>query len=89
MSDEAVLGRCLFAPENVLRQATVSGTSSVGDVKAGTLVLLSLEAARSRDPGNDISFMSQSWSHCPAGSAVVQLFRAVWLKLKADEQDHG
>jgi hypothetical protein len=89
LSDEAVLGRCLFAPENILRQATASSTSSVGDLKAGTLTVLSLEAARSRDPGTDISFMSQSWSHCPAGSAVLQLFRAVWLKLKADEQDHG
>jgi hypothetical protein len=84
LSDDAVLGRCLFAPENVLRQAAAKGASGAGDVEPGTLVILSLETARARDPGDDISFLSQSWSHCPAGMAVVRLFRAVWLKLKAD-----
>jgi hypothetical protein len=88
LSDDAVLGRCLFAPENVLRQAATKGASSIGDVEPGTLVILSLETARARDPGDDISFLSQSWSHCPAGMAVVRLFRVVWLKLKADGR-HG
>jgi hypothetical protein len=88
LSDDAVLGRCLFAPANVLRQATASGTCSVGDVGPGTLVILSLETARARDPGHDISFLSQSWSHCPAGMAVVKLLRVVWLKLRADDA-HG
>lgn len=84
LSDDAVLGRCLFAPESVLRQATTKGTVGACDVEPGTLVIMSLEKARARDPGHDISFLSQSWSHCPAGIAVVRLLRAVWLKLKAD-----
>ncbi len=44
--------------------------------------------ARSRDPGNDMSFMSEFWSHCPAGTAVVALLRAVWIKLNADDGGH-
>jgi len=88
LSDDAVLGRCLFAPENVLRQASASGPSAAGDVNPGTLVVLSLEAARVRAPGHDITFLSQAWSHCPAGKAVVALLRAVWRELKAG-RGHG
>src|SRR5262249_53045231 len=84
LSDEAVLGRCMFAPKNALRQASSQAATSEG-VTPGTVVLMRLEAAHSRDPGHELAFLSQAWSHCPAASAVPTLFRAVWMKLKVDD----
>src|ERR1041385_7570809 len=48
-TDEAVRA-CLFAPKSVLRQATGKGGTAVGDVRAGTLVLIELEKARAVTP---------------------------------------
>jgi hypothetical protein len=56
-------------------------------VSPGTLVILSLEAARARAPGQDITFLSETWAHCPGGKAVVAILRAVWFELKADRGD--
>src|SRR5262249_49147321 len=50
-SVDAVVEQCLFAPPSVLRQAAVPGATVCGAVRAGTLVVLELEAARQRTPG--------------------------------------
>jgi hypothetical protein len=87
LSDDAAVGRCLFAPANVLRQATTAGDSVSGALKPGTLVVLALEAARQRAPGDDVTFLSRSWSYCPASEAVLALLRAVWSRALADETE--
>jgi hypothetical protein len=75
---DAVVAKCLFAPPSVLRQATIPGDTVAGSVRAGTLVLLELDAAHARTPGPDIAFMADNWARCPAAAFVPALLRAVF-----------
>jgi hypothetical protein len=80
LTHDAVVARCLVAPENVLRQAVKQGTTEVGSFRPGTLVILRLEAARARSLRRDIAFMTNdgNWSRCPANRWVVTLLTVVW-----------
>jgi hypothetical protein len=64
----------------VLRQPTVAGTTGSVDFTPATLVLLQLEKANARDPGYDTSFLSGTWSACPAQAWVPALLTAVWQR---------
>ncbi len=79
-SVDAVVEQCLFAPPSVLRQAAGPGATVCGAVRAGTLVVLELEAARERTPGRDVEFMVGHWAQCPAAAFVPALLRAVWQR---------
>jgi hypothetical protein len=79
-----VVAQCLFAPESVLRQATVPGVTVAGEVRAGTLVVLELDAARARTPGPELEFMVGHWAQCPAAAFVPALLRAVWERARAE-----
>jgi hypothetical protein len=79
-SVDAVVEQCLFAPPSVLRQADGPGATVCGAVRAGTLVVLELEAARQRSPGRDVEFMVGHWAQCPAAAFVPALLRAVWQR---------
>jgi hypothetical protein len=79
-SVDAVVEQCLFAPPSVLRQAVGSGATVCGEVRAGTLVVLELEAARERTPGREVEFMVGHWAQCPAAAFVPALLRAVWQR---------
>lgn len=84
-SADAVVAQCLFAPPNVLRQASMPGATVAGTVRPGTLVVLELEAARERAPGPDVAFMAGNWAQCPAAAFVPALLRAVWERAVAEE----
>jgi hypothetical protein len=75
---DEIVAQCLFAPPSVLRQATMPGVTVAGEVRAGTLVLLELDAARARTPGPEVEFMLGHWAQCPAAAFVPALLRAVW-----------
>ena len=79
-SADAVIEQCLFAPPSVLRQAVMPGATVAGAVRAGTLVILGLEAARERTPGRDVEFMAGNWAQCPAAAFVPALLGAVWKR---------
>src|SRR5437660_4673748 len=77
-SADAVIEQCLFAPPSVLRQAVMPGATVAGAVRAGTLVILELGAARERAAGRDVEFMLGNWAQCPAAAFVPALLQAVW-----------
>ena len=79
-SVDAVIEQCVFAPPNVLRQAVMPGATVSGAVRAGTLIILGLEAARERTPGRDVEFMEGNWAQCPAVAFVPALLQAVWKR---------
>ena len=56
------------------------GATVAGAVRAGTLVILGLEAARERTPGRDVEFMAGNWAQCPAAAFVPALLGAVWKR---------
>jgi hypothetical protein len=80
LSAAGAVGQCLTAPKQVLRQPTVAGTTGSVDFTPTTLVLLQLEKANARDPGYDTSFLSGTWSACPAQAWVPALLTAVWQR---------
>jgi hypothetical protein len=82
-TDEAA-GRCLFAPETVVRQATQKGGTLAGEVRPGTLLLYQLDTIRAHAPGADAVFMAGTWAECPAVAFVPALLRAVWERALAD-----
>jgi hypothetical protein len=77
---DAVVEQCVFAPPSVLRQAAMPGATVCGAVRAGTLVVLELEAARERAAGRDVEFMVGNWAQCPAAAFVPALLQAVWKR---------
>jgi hypothetical protein len=82
-ADEAV-GRCLFAPQTVMRQATTRGGTLAGEVRPGTLVLYELDAIRAHAPGAEAVFMAGTWAECPAVAFVPALLRVVWERAVAE-----
>jgi len=84
-ADEAV-GRCLFAPQMVLRQATVKGGTLAGAVRPGTLLMYQLDKISAHAPGADAVFMAGTWAECPAVAFVPALLRVVWERAVASEE---
>jgi hypothetical protein len=80
LSDEAVLGQCLFPPRRVPRtvEAGFSTPATAGRLGPGVIVMFELEPAASRAPGAEMVFMHGHWNACPAEVFVTELLRAVW-----------
>jgi hypothetical protein len=83
LSTDAVINRCMSAPDTVLREATACGKTAIGDVRPGTLLVLRLNHARERLPGSEMEFMTGTWSRCPAAAFVPALLQAVWEQVCA------
>jgi hypothetical protein len=83
LSADAAVVRSLRAPEQVLRQWAAPAVTGLGEMRPGALTMFQLDAARTRAPGPDIVFMSESWSRCPATLWVAALLRAVWTRAAA------
>jgi hypothetical protein len=83
-SADAVVEQCLFAPPSVLRQATMPGATVAGEVRAGTLVMLELDAAHAHAGGRELEFMVGHWAQCPAAAFVPALLRAVWERASTE-----
>ena len=84
ISADAAVIRSLRAPESVPRRWSASASTVWGNVPAGALALLELDAARGRNPDADITFMAASWSHCPAAGWTAALLKAVWKRASSD-----
>jgi hypothetical protein len=75
---EVAVTRCLHAPQQVLRSWAKAGTSTVGDVRPGSLAILQLDKARVRSPDAQMTFMVGNWAQCPANAWTTKLLAAVW-----------
>lgn len=78
LSPAAAVVRSLRAPVSVPRCWSKPASTEWGNLPAGTLTLLQLEAARAYDPSSDTTFMAQGWSRCPASRWSAALLEAVW-----------
>jgi hypothetical protein len=83
LSAEAAAAQCLVAPQQVVRQPLRAGGSLAGDFDDTTLVLLQLDAAHSQSPTQEMAFMAQSWSRCPAHAWAPALLAGVWRTAQA------
>jgi len=84
LSAQAAASRCLFAPATVLRQPTASSSSNEGELNTGTLVILSLQAANANVHNQDVAFLRQSWSRCPAEQWVPAMLEGIWRRACRD-----
>jgi len=80
LSPEEVLRRCLFAPAGVLRQATASGEIAGCPFKKGALFIAALGEAQKNFQSEEVVFLSNSWSRCPAEQWVPALLEGVWRR---------
>jgi len=80
LSPEAVSGRCVFAPDTVLRQPTAPDSAGPEQLDCGTLVALKLEDANAKTPDADLAFMRNTWSRCPAEQWVPALLAGIWRR---------
>lgn len=80
ISADAAVTRSLRAPESVPRRWSAPASTVLGNLPAGALTLLELDAARNRNPDADVTFMAASWSHCPAAGWTAALLKAVWQR---------
>jgi hypothetical protein len=78
-----VVDECLFAPNNVVRQARTSGEVGGCPFRRGTLFILELASASKGAANRDLVFLNQSWSRCPAERWVPALLEGVWVRALA------
>ena len=85
ISDDELLAKVLVAPESIVRQACSVGATIAGDVRNGTLVIMAVKEAGARTLDQSMSFMSESWSFCPAHKLVPALLLEIWNRAKLIE----
>jgi hypothetical protein len=81
-SEDAVLGQCLAPPKQVPRtvEAPFETPFVRNSLKVGAIVMLQLEDAGSKAPGDEMAFMRDHWNACPARAFVTELLKAVWQR---------
>ena len=80
LTPESVRSRCLFAPASVIRQPTGRGNSTNNGLEPRTLVVLDLQAANAKSPDENLVFLRQTWSQCPAEQWVPALLEGIWRR---------
>jgi len=80
LSSEEVSRQCLFAPAGVLRQATAAGEIARCPFRKGTLFIAALGEAQKNFQSEEVVFLSDSWSRCPADQWVPALLEGVWRR---------
>ena len=80
LAPEGAAGKCIFAPEKVLRQPMAPEDSTSGELETGTLVILNLQAANAKAPDAGLAFLRGTWSQCPAEGWVPALLEGIWRR---------
>jgi hypothetical protein len=80
LSPEEVSQQCLFAPASVLRQATDAGTVAGCPFSRLSLFIVALGEAQRKYGSEDVVFLKDSWSRCPAERWVPALLEGVWRR---------
>lgn len=83
LSPEAIARRCLFAPASVLRQATGNGELAGCPFSKNSLFIVALGEAQKQSGSEDVVFLKNSWSRCPAEQWVPALLEGVWRRATA------
>jgi hypothetical protein len=85
LGPQDAVARTLRAPARVIRE--VRDGARIGNVRlrARSLVLLGIEAARRQRPGPGFEFFAGAWSRCPAHAIVPALLGKVWQEVQNSE----
>jgi hypothetical protein len=84
LSAQDAVKQVLRAPPRIIREArdeiAVGGTR----VRARSLVMLSVEAARKASPDDGFGFFAGHWNRCPAHAFVPRLLARIWETAAAE-----
>ncbi|MEO0989972.1 MAG: hypothetical protein AAFX00_03370, partial [Pseudomonadota bacterium] len=80
--EDKAMAAALTAPERVARQGTSVAETTAGRIRPGTLVLLKTGQAASRTLDPKLTFLSNSWSGCPAHAFVPKITRRIWREAR-------
>jgi hypothetical protein len=85
LGPEDAVARTLRGPARVIRE--VRDGARIGNVRlrARSLVVLGVEAARRQSPYPGIDFFAVAWNRCPAQSMVPALLGEVWQEAQNSE----
>jgi hypothetical protein len=79
LTPQSARSRCLFAPASVIRQPAGPDNSNNG-LNPSTLVVLDLQTANAKSPDENLVFLRQTWSQCPAEQWVPALLEGIWRR---------
>ncbi|MGA7159144.1 MAG: hypothetical protein WBY53_20020 [Acidobacteriaceae bacterium] len=83
LPSEEVIRRCLSAPASVMRQATSAGKLGGCPFRKGTLFVVALAEAQKASGADELVFMKDTWSRCPAEQWVPSLLTGIWKRATA------
>jgi len=78
LGPQDALARTLRGPPRVIREARDSTRVGTVRIRARSLVMLAVEAARRERPDSGLEFFASAWNRCPAHSIVPALLAQVW-----------
>jgi hypothetical protein len=74
----------LRGPDRVIREARDGARVGAIRLRARSLVMLAVEAARRQRPDPGFGFFASAWNRCPAHSLVPALLAEIWQQAKND-----
>jgi hypothetical protein len=84
LSPQDALARTLRAPEHVIRETRDGARIGNLRLRARSLVLFGVEAAREQSPDPGFGFFASAWNRCPAHAFVPALLGEVWQAARSD-----
>ena len=78
LSPQDVVARTLRAPERIIREARDGARIGNLRLRARSLILFGVEAARRQSPDPGFGFFASAWNRCPAHAFVPALLGEVW-----------
>jgi hypothetical protein len=78
------VARTLRGPDRVIREARDGARVGTVSLRARSLVMLAVEAARRQRPDPGFGFFASAWNRCPAHSLVPALLAEIWQQAKND-----
>jgi hypothetical protein len=87
LSPVEAANRCLAAPASIFRQATVAGELNGNRFSNNSLFILNIGEAAKLEGAENLVFMRDSWSSCPAEQWVPAMLEGVWLRAKGQSRD--
>ena len=82
LDPQDAVARALRAPERVLREARDGARIGNLRLRARSLILFGVEAARRQSPDPGFGFFASAWNRCPAHAFVPALLGEVWREAK-------
>jgi hypothetical protein len=84
LGPQDAVARTIRGPARVIREARDGARIGNICLRARSLIMLGVEAARRKRPDPGFGFFASAWNRCPAHAIVPALLAEVWREAKSD-----